>query len=52
VSGDFSHVLRSEGFTWPAVPLRVYKNDGSPHRDITRRTLLGDAPGEYVKVKS
>lgn len=46
MSGDFSHVLRGEGFTWPAVPLRVYKNDGSPHRDITRRTLLGDGPGE------
>lgn len=41
-----SRVLRGEDFTWPDVPLLAYKNDGSPFRDITRRTLLGDAPGE------
>ncbi len=37
-----SHVVRSAGFEWPQIPLRAYKNDASPHRDITRRTLLGD----------
>ncbi|GAB4359300.1 MAG: 1-methylthio-xylulose 5-phosphate sulfo-lyase [Immundisolibacter sp.] len=41
-----SRVLRAEQFTWPQVPLRVYKNDGSSHRDITRRTLLGEGVGE------
>lgn len=41
-----SRVVRGEGLSWPDVPLLVYKNDGSPFRDITRRTLLGDAPGE------
>lgn len=41
-----SRVLRGEQFTWPQVPLRVYKNDGSPHCDITRRTLLGEGLGE------
>ncbi len=43
---DRSHVVRGEGFSWPDVSLLAYKNDGSPFRDITRRTLLGDAPGE------
>lgn len=43
---DVSRVVRGEGFHWPTVPLLAYKNDGSPFRDITRRTLLGDAPGE------
>ena len=41
-----SHVVRGEGLTWPDLPLLAYKNDGSPFRDISRRTLLGDAPGE------
>ena len=41
-----SRVVRGEGLSWPDVPLLVYKNDGSPFRDITRRALLGDAPGE------
>lgn len=41
-----SHVIRGAGLTWPDAPLLAYKNDGSPFRDITRRTLLGDAPGE------
>lgn len=48
MSGADSHVVHGAGFEWPAVPLREYKNDGSPHRDITRRTLLGDAPGEQA----
>jgi quercetin dioxygenase-like cupin family protein len=43
---DGSRVVRSEGRDWPTVPLLAYKNDGSPFRDITRRTLLGDAPGD------
>ena len=43
---DVSRVIRSEGFNWPDVLLLAYKNDGSPFRDITRRTLMGDAPGE------
>lgn len=43
---DVSRVVRGEGLDWPTVPLLAYKNDGSPFRDITRRTLLGDAPGE------
>jgi quercetin dioxygenase-like cupin family protein len=43
---DESRVVRGDGFAWPQVPLLVYKNDGSPFRDITRRTLLGDGPGE------
>lgn len=46
MSADRSHVVRSEGFAWPAVPLLAYKNDASPYRDITRRTLLGDAAHE------
>ncbi|HEY0675852.1 MAG TPA: cupin domain-containing protein [Immundisolibacter sp.] len=48
MSGADSHVVRGAGFAWPAVPVREYKNDGSPHRDITRRTLLGDAPQEQA----
>jgi quercetin dioxygenase-like cupin family protein len=48
VSGADSHVVHGAGFEWPAVALREYKNDGSPHRDITRRTLLGEAPGEQA----
>lgn len=43
---DRSHVVRGEGFSWPGLSLLAYKNDGSPFRDISRRTLLGDAPGE------
>lgn len=43
MSGDASRIVRSAGFQWPEIPLLAYKNDGSPHRDITRRTLLGDA---------
>lgn len=45
---DASHVVRGGGFQWPAIPLRAYKNDGSPHRDITRRTLLGEGEGEQA----
>ena len=41
-----SHVVHGEGGSWPAVPVLAYKNDGSPFRDINRRTLLGDAPDE------
>ena len=43
---DRSHVVPGEGFAWPDLPLLAYKNDGSPFRDITRRTLLGDGGGE------
>lgn len=43
---DHSHVVRGEGFVWPDLPLLAYKNDGSPFRDISRRTLLGDGEGE------
>lgn len=46
MSDGGSQVVRSGNFEWPQIPLREYKNDGSPHRDITRRTLLGDAPDE------
>jgi quercetin dioxygenase-like cupin family protein len=46
VSEHRSHVLRGEGGSWPALPVLAYKNDGSPFRDINRRTLLGDAPDE------
>lgn len=48
MSGAGSHVVRGAGFRWPEIPLREYKNDGSPHRDITRRTLLGEAQGEQA----
>lgn len=48
MSDGRSHVVRSGGFEWPQIPLRAYKNDGSPHRDITRRTLLGEADDEQA----
>lgn len=46
MSDGGSHVVHSDGFGWPKTPLRAYKNDGSPHRDITRRTLLGEGEDE------
>ena len=48
MTDDASHVVRARGLQWPAIPLRAYKNDGSPHRDITRRTLLGEGEGEQA----
>lgn len=48
MSDGGSRVVRSGPFEWPQIPLHAYKNDGSPHRDITRRTLLGDAPDEVA----
>lgn len=48
MSDGGSHVVRSGSFEWPQIPLRTYKNDGSPHRDITRRTLLGEGDDEQA----
>ncbi len=43
---DPSKVLKFAGFGWGGVPVREYKSGDAPYRDVTRQTLLGDAPGE------
>src|SRR3990167_4914519 len=41
-----SRIVRNDGFSWPQIAQREYKTDHSPYRDITRRTLIGEGPGE------
>lgn len=45
---DRSKVVRRVGGEWAGVRLRRYKADDGTHRDVTRRTLLGDADDEQA----
>src|SRR2546425_10497001 len=41
-----SKVLKFTRFRWGAVEVRDYKAPAAPFKDVTRQTLLGEAPGE------
>jgi quercetin dioxygenase-like cupin family protein len=43
---DLSKVLKAEGRGWKDVEVREYKSEGDHFRNISRRTLLGEAAGE------
>lgn len=44
--GNPSKVIRCRDYRWQGVALKVYKEEQGPYRDVTRQTLLGEAPGE------
>jgi len=41
-----SKVLKFTRFRWGGVDVRAYKGPAAPFKDVTRQTLLGEAPGE------
>jgi quercetin dioxygenase-like cupin family protein len=41
-----SRVIPGRGATWPALPVREYKDRPELFRDVTRRVLLGGAAGD------
>lgn len=41
-----SKVLKQREFRWQGVPLKAYKAEDAPYKDVTRQTLLGEGPGE------
>jgi quercetin dioxygenase-like cupin family protein len=43
---DQSKVLRCRDYRWQGVPLKAYKDEPAPCRDLTRQILLGEGTGE------
>src|SRR5881628_3150362 len=41
-----SKLLKFTRFRWGGVEVRAYKGPAAPFKDVTRQTLLGEAPGE------
>jgi mannose-6-phosphate isomerase-like protein (cupin superfamily) len=44
--GETSKVIKCSAFRWAGVEVRPYKAEAAPFKDVSRQTLLGEAPGE------
>lgn len=41
-----SKVVPCRDYRWRGVPLKAYKEEPAPYRDLTRQVVLGEGPGE------
>jgi S-methyl-1-thioxylulose 5-phosphate methylthiotransferase len=41
-----SRVIKCRDYRWQGIERQAYKAEPAPFKDVTRQTLLGDAPGE------
>lgn len=39
-------VIKCSDYRWQGVEVKAYKGADAPYQDVTRQTLLGEAPGE------